>query len=353
MPFLSRLLRIISLVALPAASAASQTHAARYTIRWVLVHDHGEAVQQAARDFAERVERETNGDVRVQILSRSQYGKQRKDGSSIGELALLQDVTSGKVEIIQTYTKSLGRHLPDLDLLAMPYLFRDYAHAERVLEGPIGRELLASFRGLPVRPLAFTYSGGFGFFASSRELRAPESLRGLRIQTMRGLISRAIARRLEFENLAVPPEAFVPLAQHGLADGLESTYSCFVGYGDDRYAKIVTETGHFLLTTMVVANSAFLDHLPTGYRQVVEQAVLNVARKERQDSIALNAFLRRQMEQRGVTIIDLTTAEKSRYRELLSAVYKGPVSDPRNLIGRIRQTGSGEGAAPEPKLQRR
>lgn len=313
----------------------------RYTIRWVLVHDHGEAVRQAAQDFAERVERETKGDVRVKILSRGEYGKHQGKRASPGSLALLQEVASGNIEIAQTYTNSVGRYAPHLHLLGMPYLFRDYAHAETVLDGPIGQELLAELHGTPVRGLAFTYSGGFGFFASNHDLREPKSLRGLRIQTMPGKVSGATAWLLEFENFANPPEAFKPLAQHGVVDGIESVYSCFEGYGDDQYAKVVTDTGHFLLTTMIVINSAFYARLPEAYRTIIEGAALDAARKERRDSLELNASLRRSLERRGVRVIDLTPAERKRYQDVLSAVGAslGLSDRKKNILRRIRGTG--------------
>jgi TRAP-type C4-dicarboxylate transport system substrate-binding protein len=339
------LVLIIGLAALLAASVSAETPAPRYTIRWVLVHNHGEAVKQAARDFAERVERETKGDVRVQIMSRGEYSKQYKNGAPIGELALLQDVASGKIEAAQTYSNALRDYVSDILVLSLPYLLRDYAHAESVLEGPIGREFLDAFRGLPVRALAFTYSGGFGFFASNRELRTPESLRGMVLQMMRGRVSLMIAMALEFETIAGPPETFVPLAQHGMVDGLESTYSCFAGYGDDRYATVITNTEHFLLTTMIVMNGPFLDRLPSPYRKIVEQASHDSAQKERQDTIALNASLRRDLERRGIRIVELTPAEKQRFRETLSSVYDaGWISGyDRSLMRRIRETGAVEG----------
>lgn len=331
----------VSLAALLATEAAAATAAPRYTIRWVLVHDHGDAVKQAARAFAERVERETKGGIRVEILSRVEYGKRYKNGAAVGELALIQDLADGKIEAAQTYTNALARYVPRLFVLGLPYLLRDYAHAERVLDGPIGRELLNGFHGLPVHPLAFTYSGGFGFFAADRELRDPGLLRGMMLQMMRGRISLGIANLLSFEFLAGPPEAYAPLAEHGLAQGLESTYSCFVGYGDERYAKVITNTSHFLLTTMVVMNASFFDRLPSDYRKIVEQAAIDAARQERRDSIALNDTLRHQLEGRGIRVVDLTPEEKRRYEERLAPIYSsGWISAPEtDLIRRIRLAG--------------
>ena len=307
------------LLACPGARAA-----ARYNLRWVLVHDHSAAVEQAAKDFAGRVEKETAGGVSVEIMTRAQYSRKYGSGKKLGLLSVTQDVASGKLEACQTYTNQITRlYDRGLAILGLPYLFRDYAHAENVLDGPIGRGMLAVLRrSSPLRGLAFTYSGGFGVFATvDREIRAPADLRGLRMLMMRSRIAELTGHDLEFEDFSGPPENFAPLARAGLVDGLETTYSCFTGYGDDRYAKAVTDTGHFLLTTMIVINEKFFESLPQDYQRIVQAAADDAARAERARTIALLAEQKKELADRGIKIIDLTAEQRAAFVQALAPVY--------------------------------
>lgn len=308
--------------------------AARYNLRWVLVHDHSAAVEQAAKDFAARVEKETAGGVRVEIMTRAQYSKKYGNGKTLGLLSVTQDVASGKLEACQTYTNQIARlYEHGLTILGLPYLFRDYAHAEKVLDGPIGLRMLDKLHELsPLRALAFTYSGGFGVFAAvDREIRAPADLRGLRMLMMRSRIAERTAHELEFEDFSGPPENFAPLARAGLVDGLETTYSCFTGYGDDRYAKVVTDTGHFLLTTMIVINERFFQSLPKDYQRIVQEAAADTARAERAHTIALLAEQKRELSRHGIKIIDLTAEQKEAFVKALEPVLDDLRLGPKGL----------------------
>ncbi|MBI3552425.1 MAG: TRAP transporter substrate-binding protein DctP [Elusimicrobia bacterium] len=315
--------------------------AATYHLRFVLVHEHSPAVEQGARDFAARVENETGGDVSVEVLGRDEYGKRYRGGKRSGMWTVQSDAASGKVEIVQTYTHLLSVYAPSLRILGLPYAFRDYDHTEAVLDGQIGRELMHSLdASSPLHALGFTYSGGFGVFATTKqEMHSPRDLEGLRIFMMGGPITSAIAGRLGFETWSGPPEAFGPLAQAGLLDGLETVYSCFAGYGDDRYAKVVTETYHFLGTTMIVINKKAFEALPERYRTIVERAAREAAAKERRESIALNAELRARLIKEGVKIVTPTAQERRALEEALEPVSAelGRTFGP-GLLERIRKT---------------
>ena len=296
--------------------------AARYRLRWVLVHNHTDAIERSVLDFASRVKARTHGDVAVEILTPAQYGAKYGGGESPPQQKLMNDVASGKIEMYQAYTKTFSRYLPRLTALGIPFIFRDYDHAEAVMEGPIGRRLLDDLRSVsPVRALAFTYSGGFVVMATTnRIVDTPERLRGLRMLMMPGNVSALTATRLGFQRVPGPPERFVPLFQAGRVDSVETTYSCFAGYGDDAYAKTITDTEHFLLTTLIVINDRFFQSLPEPYQNVITRTAEETARQERRESIELLAKRRRELERRGVRIVELSPEQKAAYRKALAPV---------------------------------
>src|SRR3569832_2008736 len=159
----SRFLMALTLI----AAAAPGALAAPHELRWVLAHEPSGVFTQAAQEFASLVSKESKGDVTVKIISSREFGH--------GQLANPDDVaklvSEGKVEMTQTYTTSLGRFAPKLYVLDMPYLFRSHAHAAAVLDGGIGKDLLASLEPRNMKGLAFTYSGGYRILGTTdREL---------------------------------------------------------------------------------------------------------------------------------------------------------------------------------------
>ena len=80
---------------------------------------------------------------------------------------------------------TLGDYVPEAKVLLLPFLFRDYAHARAVLDGPIGQDILGRLPAHGMVGLAWT-EGGFRDMANSkRPIRRPEDLKGLKLRTGR------------------------------------------------------------------------------------------------------------------------------------------------------------------------
>lgn len=315
-PLLAAAALVLS-AALPGQAGAAPS----YVIRWVQIHEPITTAERAASDFAARVEKATGGDVRVEVLTKSQYEK--RQGRTMSNVGVMRSVAAGKGEMCQIYTHSLVTYSRDLMVLGMPFLFRDYAHAEAVIEGPIGRRLVD---GLPedsaLKALGIAYSGGFGVISTRSEpARRPEQLRGLRMLTSRFPFAAAIAGCLGIEPVVGPPDAYVPLAASGLADAAETTMQCFDMYRDDRQARAVADTRHFLLTSMFVINAEYFRKLPPKYRDVIAREAWDAARQERRESVEINQAARVRTERRGVKVADLTPAEKSAFEAALRPQY--------------------------------
>ena len=133
-----RFLAVLScaLILSPAASAA------KHEIRWVLAHDQSVTAEQSARDFAARIEREADGDIRVSVIKSADYNK--SFGKVLSHRQLMKALSDGKIEMTQMYTAALAAYNTKLFTLWNPYLFRDYVHAEAAFDGPLGAKFLAT-----------------------------------------------------------------------------------------------------------------------------------------------------------------------------------------------------------------
>ncbi|MBI3548932.1 MAG: TRAP transporter substrate-binding protein [Elusimicrobia bacterium] len=328
-----------------APSLITRAEAAKYNIRWVMIHEPSATAEEAAHDFAERIEKASAGDIHVEVLTRVGYRDKYNGGKTLNPLSVMRKLESGDLEMCQTYTSFLGRYNRNMWALGLPYLFRDYNHAEKVFEGPIGKDLMNGLASAsPLRGLAFTYSGGYGMFATKgTSARKPSDLKGLRFEIGRGFpYSSAIANALEIESVVAPPDAYVPLAKAGLVDGVETTFARFAEYGDENHARVVTNTEHFLLTTAIAINDKFFRSLPPKYQKMIEDVALETGRKERQHSIDLIRDSRQKLEKRGITVIDLTPDELAAYKKALEPVYAEvePFIGP-DIVQRIRDTKAG------------
>jgi len=321
------------------ALGARAEEAAKYTINWVVIHSPSVAAEKSAEHFKARMEKETNGAVRVNVITLDKYAAAHPGTST--HRAVLQDLADGKAQIAQEYTAGMGGFSKNFLAINQPYLFRDYDHAEAVIEGPLGKQILSSLpKSSGLRGLGITYSGGYGIFATKdKVVRTPEDMRGLRLQSDRFPWMASYEKLLGIEPVSAPPEAFVTMSQNGFADAVETTVARFDEYGDDRGANTVITTNHFLLTTMIVVNEDFYQSLPEKYRGVLDRLATETAREERQLSIQANEEGRVRLEKRGVKFVDLTPAERKRFAEVLAPMYQAPnLMGSEDLINAIRNT---------------
>src|SRR5690348_18471475 len=96
--------------------------------------------------FAREVEKRTNGRYKIQNFYSGALGAERE---SIEALQL------GTLDLTMTSTGPVPNFVPEIAILDIPFLFRDYAHARAVLDGAVGQAMLKKFEPKGIEALAW------------------------------------------------------------------------------------------------------------------------------------------------------------------------------------------------------
>ncbi len=306
--------------------AAPPATKAKHTIRWLLAHEPARVFLRAAKQFKEEIERETKGEIAVEVLTVSEYLAKYKTPDSYKKGRLLDDVAllrDGRIEMTQTYTTELGHLNPKLWVLDLPFLFRSHEHAKTVLDGEIGKGILAGLDKNNVHGLAFTYSGGYRVLASKdRPINSVESIKGLTVR-----ISRSPVAKATFETLGakvVGMDHDLAIQNIGSQNGITAAETTFARYDDNtkKMAPILNDTQHSLFLTSMVVNKSFFDALPANLQKAIATATKNAAVTERSDSLADEADLRKNYGVQGLQLVSMPEVEKEKMKKLVAPVYK-------------------------------
>lgn len=262
------------------------------TIRWVIFHEPIDLFLRTANAFCQEIKQATNGRIEIEVYTISEYANKFKDGIRFDPMALM---SSGEVQMSQLYVSKLGEaRVTDFYALELPFLFKDHAHATRVLEGQIGKTMLQET--LPqksaIRGLAFTYSGGYRVIASNKEIKTVEDLKGLTLGISTNPIFADMAKAFgcDFESI---PERISPTVEElaelkTLTSRVNSIQTTLPRYSIEANSNIhnhVTDTKHSLYLTTIVINEEFWNSLSIEDQIIIGRASLNSARKERSWSI--------------------------------------------------------------------
>lgn len=218
----------------------------------------------AMMSFAEAVKQRSGG--RIEI-------RQHPGGALGGDRDVLEGLQIGTVDITIPSTSVIANFVPDVQIFDIPFLFRDFDHAQAVLDGPVGQEMLAKMPARGFTGLAF---GGIGFRQltnSKRPVNGPDDVKGLKIRTQENQIHLQVWRGLGA--LPTPmalPEVFTAL-QQGTVDGQENPIGAIINNKFGQVQKYLTITNHaFTPIGMVMGLNAYKALSADDQKILVEEA---------------------------------------------------------------------------------
>jgi tripartite ATP-independent transporter DctP family solute receptor len=307
-------------------------------IRLALQANSTNKAWDASELVRQELERRSNG--RIQVLF--------YDAATLGdERAILEACYLGVIEMAQTTSSKVSTLDPAFNLLDMPYLFVDEDHHERVLNGPIGRELLDGLRQHRLQGLAF-YSCGFRhiYNTAGRRITRPSDLNGLKVRVMASpvMVDAMTAIGASATPLAAA-EVFQAL-KTGVVDAAENNPQVYVA---DKYyeagAMNFTFTRHFANQHMMVANRDWFDKLGRTHpdlQKLVAEVTRDIipAYNERWNRAVDEALAT--IRDRGVVVNELDDVQP--FIDQVEPIYERflrehPSVDP-NLVTRIRAEAS-------------
>lgn len=149
--------------------------------------DVNHSVHKAMLRMAEILEGKSEGKLRLEIYPSEQLGTERQclELLQIGSL----DITKVSVGVIENF-------IPSMKIFGLPYVFRDKEHSFQVMDGPIGKELLAGGEQYWLKGLNFYDAGSRSFYTVNRPVHTPKDLEGLKLRVMESVTAMDMVRSL-------------------------------------------------------------------------------------------------------------------------------------------------------------
>src|SRR5215471_7909079 len=295
----------LTLALLAAAPAVAQT-TMKINIALAQNSHYGVAIDT----FAREVEKRTNGRYKIQTFYSGALGAERES---------VEGVQLGTLDLTLTSTGPLPNFVPEVAILDIPFLFRDYAHARAVLDSPIGQELLQKFPAKGMVALAWAENGFRHMTNSKRPVNSPDDLKGLKMRTMENPIH--IEAYKQFGILPTPmafTEVFTAL-QQGTVDGQENPLSVITAAKLDQVQKNLTLTGHVYSPAVILMNKAQWDKLSAPDKQAFQEAAKEAVKANRARVDEDEAKAVADLRAKGMAVVE--TIDKSKFQATLAPVY--------------------------------
>ena len=142
------------------------------------MHPEGYPTVAAVEDMGKKLEEATNGRLSIQMYASMQLG---------GEKEAIEQAQIGAIALARVSVGALGPVVDDLNVLNLPFLFRDTAHMEKVIDGPIGQELLDKVTNNPnsnLIGLCWMDAGARNMYDTKHPIKDIADLKGLKVRVM-------------------------------------------------------------------------------------------------------------------------------------------------------------------------
>ena len=296
---------VATTAALPWSPASAQT-TMKMNISIAQNSHYGVAIDA----FAREVEKRTAGRYKVQNFYAGALGAERES---------IEGVQLGTLDLTMTSTGPVPNFVPEVAILDIPFLFRDYAHARGVLDGPIGKEMLKKFESKGLVALAWGENGFRHMTNNKRPVNGPDDLKGLKMRTMENPIH--IQAYKQFGILPTPmafTEVFTAL-QQGTVDGQENPLSVISAGKLGQVQKYITLTGHVYSPALILMNKGKFDALSAADKQAFLDAATEAVKANRARIDDDERKVIGELKGLGMTVVE--NVDKSKFQAALAPTF--------------------------------
>lgn len=224
--------------------------------------DVSHPVHKAMVRMGEDLEKLSDGKLLLEIYPSQQLGNERQ---------LMELLQIGSLDMTKVSAGVMENFAPKMKVLALPFLFRDREHSFKVLDGPIGQELLADGEKYWLKGLAF-YDAGSRSFYTKEPVKEPDDLVGLKIRVLESVTAMDMVRSLGGSPTPISWGELYTSLQQGVVDGAENNPPTFYLSGHYEVCKYYTLDEHTVLPDVLVAGTQLWDRLSAEERKWLKNA---------------------------------------------------------------------------------
>lgn len=316
---------------LGAATALSLMTGVSQSAEWRAwnIHHKGHPNTAAMDRFAELVDKNTKGAIKVKVFHGGVLGNQPD---------AIEQVRIGAIEIGNFNLGPIGPIVKEANLVSLPFIFKSVPHMFRVLEGDAGKIIGDAMAKAGIQPLGWIDAGARSFYAQ-KPIKTPADLKGLKIRVMNNDLYTAMISAMGGNP---SPMAFSEVQQAlktGVVDGAENNFPSFKNVGHYEVTKYYSLSEHLIIPECICVNTKKFNALSADLQAAVRKAAQDAALYQRELWKVQSAQARKDVEKAGIKVNEI--ADKSPFQKAMDPVYATYLKanpDMKKLVDLARST---------------
>ncbi len=315
---------LLASVMMTGAATACET-----TLRSSDTHPDGYPTVEAVKAMGKMLEERTGGKLCIEVFHSAQLG-QEKD--------TIEQTKFGVIDMNRVSMGPFNNLVEETKVVSLPYIFRSVDHMHKVMDGPIGEEILTAFEPHGYVGLAFYDGGSRSFYNAKKPIETIDDLKGMKVRVMQSDIFVDMMSALGANATPMPYGEVYSSIQTGVIDGAENNWPSYESSGHFEVAGYYTLDEHLIVPEVLVMSKASWDKLSAEDQAAVRQAAKDSVPMMREMWQAREKASEDKVRAAGATVV--TDIDKQPFIDAMKPVYEKHVTSDKlkDLVARIQAT---------------
>lgn len=282
----------------------------------------------AAKGFAEKVEKETDGRVKVNVYEAGALGSERD---------MIEQVQIGTLDMYGGAAAPLINFVPEIGVIDLPFLFTDYDEVWNSLDGELGNVLKEKIEGNGFKFLGFWDEGFKSITNNRKEIRSLEDLAGLKIRTQENQLLLDTFKAIGTDPTPMDWGEIYTSIQQGVIDGYEGSYTPIVDGKLYEVQDYLTEVRVNYAGAVHLMNKDLFESLDPDIQTVIEEAAAEYTQVQREASIERINEFKETIIENGIEIIEFDEIDIQPFIDSVQEIYDKYGKEYEELINLVER----------------
>ncbi len=311
--------------ALPSCPSFAQTKA---VFKASDVQPAGYPTVAATESLGKKLETATSGRLSVQMFPSAQLG---------GEKETIEQTQIGAIQLLRVSAGALGPIVDDINVVNMPFLFKNMAHAEKMMDGEIGQDLLDKITAnanANLVALCWMNAGARSIYNTKKPVKSIDDLKGMKIRVIGNPIFIDMMNALGGNGVAMGYDQVFSALQTGVIDGAENNPPSYVFSNHYTAAKYYSLTEHLIIPEVLLFSKKAWSALPADDQALIRKLAREAQMEERE---LWNRYEQQAMEKAKAAGCEITAiADKAPFQNAVKPVWDKYGPKYQEMIKRIQ-----------------
>jgi len=292
------------------------------------VHPEDYPTVMAVKYMSDIISKKTGGKDSIKVYTGSTLG---------GEKDTIEQTKIGALDFVRINVAPMNNICPETMVPTMPFLFKSKDHMRKVLDGPIGDEILKACEKQGFIGLAFYDSGSRSLYTVKKPVKSLADAKGMKIRVQQSDLWVALLQAMGANATPMPYGEVYTALKVGTVDGAENNWPSYDTSRHFEVAKYYAMTEHSMAPEMLLMSKKVWDGLTPDQQKIIREAAKESVPYMRKLWDEKEAKSKAAVVAGGAEIIEV---DKKSFQEAMKPVYEKFITDPKmkEMVGKIQAT---------------